>query len=91
MSYHELNTNCPFDHETHIKSAEIDSNAMLAVHELRELLLEYDLFKEYSAWCTDHTLNRFLLAKQYNVRASAELLRGRVSYLKNILICNIWF
>ena len=66
----------PFDITTHLKSPDIDNKIAADILELRKLLADEELYTLYRSWCTDQTLHRFLIARQYNVKASASLLAG---------------
>ena len=78
-----LTGNVPF----HLSCCQVHVNGSLGddgpenrakISELRSLLLENPLFREHDAkgFCTEHTLRRFLIARNWNVEIAAQLLEG---------------
>jgi hypothetical protein len=74
----------PFDCAVHLNSSgiELDSVKLEVLHELRLKLDDVHLALEYKDWLTDGTLKRFLIARQFNVKASFDLLVSALEWRK---------
>lgn len=66
----------PFDVATHLITPSIDEGIRRSIAEVRACLEKDKLFQTYLLWCTDETLHRFLIARKFNVKTSAELITG---------------
>ena len=62
-----------FDAAVHIKTPEPDEAVLAKNVELRLNLVKEQLYRDYIEWCTDEMCHRFLIARQFNMKASADL------------------
>lgn len=63
----------PFDTAIHVKTPEPDESIFASIHLLRQELSKEDLYGIYNSWCSDEMCHRFLIARQFNVKASSDL------------------
>ena len=70
----------PFDKTIHLLSPLIDDNSSAKIKELREMLLPLKLYHDYRNWCTDQQLQRFLIARQYEVKSSYDLMVAALNW-----------
>lgn len=77
------NNDCLSQHisrKVHIKTNAIDEKITQHIEELRQLLHEEVLYIECKSWCCDDQLHRFLLARNYRVHDSFELLMSALKW-----------
>lgn len=64
----------------HIKTNIINEKHAHHIAELRQLLHEEVLYIEYKSWCCDEQLHRFLIARNFKVHDSFELLMSALKW-----------
>lgn len=70
----------PFDTTIHVRSPIIDYNVSLEIQKFRQAVSTEKLYIVQRSWCTDATLHRFLIARQFEIPAAAELLMSALSW-----------
>jgi hypothetical protein len=64
----------PFDADTHIRSPDMTPEQLAKVQELRSMLEHHHLYVAYRRWCTDSQLQRFLIARLWNLKPAHDLV-----------------
>lgn len=70
----------PFDADTHLRSPNMTAEQLEKVAELRVMLEKQKLYHEYHQWCTDAQLQRFLIARLWNLKASHDLVVSALTW-----------
>ena len=68
--------------EVHIKAPPIDEASSERIAELRNLLVDEPLYQEYSVWCSDEQLQRFLTARQNRIPQAKDLTLAALKWRK---------
>ena len=69
-----------FDPLIHIKGPEIDEIISEKIRRLRKLLAVDRNYNQQKDWCTDKTLLRFLVARQFDMKSTAEKLTSALEW-----------
>ena len=68
--------------EVHIKAPPLDEASFERIAELRNLLVDEPLYQEYSEWCNDEQLQRFLTARQNRLPQAKDLTLAALKWRK---------
>jgi hypothetical protein len=64
----------PFDPDVHLNCPEPTLDQQLAINNFRTALEELDLYQQHKEWADDRQLLRFLIARNFNQKASFDLM-----------------
>lgn len=70
----------PFDAKVHLCAAEINAEERVSVDSLRLRLKEIPNFENHSAWADDTQLFRFLVARNFDVQKSFDLITTAIKW-----------
>ncbi len=70
----------PFDGAIHLKCLEPTPAQTLTINEFRVALQDFPLYHKHMDWADDAQLLRFLIARNFNLPASLELIKGAMKW-----------
>lgn len=70
----------PFCRSIHLKCDKPTAEQAVIVNEFRTALKEFPLYKEHMDWANDEQLLRFLIARNFNLAASADLIKNALKW-----------
>ena len=70
----------PFDIGLHLKCPAPTVEEKVSIIQLREALNGFELYENHKDWVDDHILQRFLIARKYNLNQSTELLKRALKW-----------
>jgi hypothetical protein len=76
-------SNPPFDADIHLKAPVMTAEQYEILVRFRELLINDALYQEEIEWATESTLQRFLIARNYDLEESRKLIQAALQWRSN--------